>query len=98
MASDGKRMLFGVGVEEAEEMGPTPPGEARIVLGEDEFREVAVLSNGTAIYREPNEVGGHRYWSDAVGGGVAIWDTCITSEEELLAAIACEIQRTRDES
>ena len=46
--------------------------------------------NDIAIYREPNGVGGHRYWSDAIGGRVAIWDTCLASREELEIAMQVE--------
>jgi hypothetical protein len=39
---------------------------------------------------EDNEVGGRRYWCDHIGDGVIIWDTAITPEDILLAAIAKE--------
>lgn len=45
--------------------------------------EVGRTARGYTIWREPNGVGGHRYWSDAIGGGAMIWDTCIASIEEL---------------
>ena len=38
---------------------------------------------GYGIFREPNGVGGYRYWSDEVGGGVLVWDTSIVSRETL---------------
>ena len=44
---------------------------------------IGTTSRGYMIYREPNEAGGHRYWSDAIGGGVVIWDTCLASIEEV---------------
>jgi hypothetical protein len=48
-------------------------------------------SRGNNIYREPNEAGGHRYWTDSIGGGAVIWDTSIASKEELLIALSYEI-------
>lgn len=50
-------------------------------------------SRGNQIFVEENEVGGHRYWSDSIGGGVVIWDTSLASEEELRLAIKAERQR-----
>lgn len=53
--------------------------------------ELAIeFSNGSRIYREPNGVGGHRYWTDSVGGGAVICDTSIASMEELRAVIVAE--------
>jgi hypothetical protein len=57
---------------------------------------VCRLPNGCTLYREENGVGGHRYWSDEVGGGVCIWDTCLVDISTLLAAIV-EEQRARRE-
>ena len=51
---------------------------------------VRVLHRGTHIYREANGVGGHRYWSDSIGGGVVVWDTSLAGRDELLGAIAAE--------
>jgi hypothetical protein len=59
--------------------------------------EVCSLPNGYMLYREPNEVGGHRYWSDEVGGGVCVWDTCLVDSSTLLMAIAEEERHRRDE-
>ena len=52
--------------------------------------EVGQTSRGDRIYREANNVGGHRYWSDSIGGGVVIYDTCLASREELELAIKIE--------
>lgn len=57
---------------------------------------VGPLPNGCTLYREPNEVGGHRYWSDEVGGGVGVWDTCLVDSSTLLAALVAEEQRIRE--
>jgi putative component of toxin-antitoxin plasmid stabilization module len=35
-------------------------------------------------------VGGHRYWSDEVGGGVVVWDTCLVSDEMVRLALDAE--------
>lgn len=69
----------------------TPPTE-------DDLKIVCPLPNGFTLYREPNEVGGYRYWSDEVGGGVMVWDTCLTASGTLLAAIVEEERRSREVS
>lgn len=46
-----------------------------------------------SLYREENGVGGHRYWSDEVGGGVLVWDTSLVNRDTLLAAMAAEGER-----
>lgn len=55
---------------------------------ESEMEEVAFLPNGCALYRKHNGVGGHTYYSDEIGGGVMVWDTCLVSEGTILAALA----------
>lgn len=50
------------------------------------------------LYREENGAGGHRYWSDSIGGGVIVWDTCLSSEEELMTAMKCEKERKEKEN
>jgi len=52
--------------------------------------DVCELPNSCHLYRKKNEVGGHTYYSDEVGGGVFVWDTCLVSENTLLAAIVEE--------
>lgn len=59
--------------------------------------EVTSLPNGYTLYREPNEVGGYRYWSDEVGGGVGVWDTSLVDASTLMAAIVAEETRHRKE-
>lgn len=54
------------------------------------LEEVGKTSRGYTIFREPNGAGGHRYWSDAIGGGVVVWDTCLVSREELELALKIE--------
>lgn len=45
------------------------------------------LPNGTTLSWEPNGVGGHRFISDEIGGGVVVWDTSIVARETLDAAL-----------
>lgn len=52
--------------------------------------EIGRTSRGYTIYREPNEAGGHRYWSDAIGGGVVIHDSSLASPEEVLFALRAD--------
>lgn len=54
------------------------------------MKEVCLLPNGYMLYCEDNEVGGHRYWSDEIGGGVVIWDTALVDMSTLLAAMVEE--------
>lgn len=56
------------------------------------LKEIAVLSNGHLLYVEttPHPAGGKRYYCDEGGLAVLIWDTCLCSEEALLAAIKAE--------
>ncbi len=58
---------------------------------------VCRLPNGCTLYREENGVGGHRYWSDEVGGGVMLWDTSLVDTSTLLAAIVEEQRRKKEE-
>jgi hypothetical protein len=51
---------------------------------EAELEEIGQTASGYTIWCKPNKAGGHTYWSDSIGGGVIIWDTCLASEEELL--------------
>ena len=44
---------------------------------------IGTTPQGYTIWKESNGVGGHRYWSDAIGGGVCVWDTCLASIDEL---------------
>lgn len=58
------------------------------------MEDVCDLPNGCHLFRKPNEAGGHTYYSDEVGGGVMVWDTCLVGEETLLSAIVEEKRRT----
>ena len=57
------------------------------------LEKVGETSRGYSIYRERTEAGGDRYWSDAIGGGIPIWDTTLVSIEELEVAISLEKAR-----
>lgn len=52
--------------------------------------EIGEDSRGNRLYVEPNEVGGRRYWSDEIGGGVVVWDTSLVSPEMLQLALKAE--------
>lgn len=54
------------------------------------LRELGQDSRGNTLFVEDNEVGGRRYWSDEIGGGVGVWDTSLVSKEMLKLAIAAE--------
>ena len=62
------------------------------------MREVKPDSRGNWLLVEDNEVGGHRYWSDEVGGGVVVWDTSLVSPEMLSLAIEEEYHYHRKPS
>jgi hypothetical protein len=47
------------------------------------LEEIGKTSRGYTIFREENEVGGHRYWSDEIGGGVCVLDTSLVDLETL---------------
>lgn len=59
--------------------------------------EICRLPNGCTLYRKENAVGGHRYWSDEVGGGVVIWDTSLVAASTLMAAIVEEMREQHRE-
>jgi len=48
------------------------------------------LPNGCTLYWKRNEAGGRTYFSDEVGGGVMVWDTCLCDESSVLAAMVKE--------
>ncbi len=54
------------------------------------LREIGQDSRGNTLLVEDNEVGGRRYWSDEIGGGVCVWDTSLVSTEMLKLALAAE--------
>ena len=55
--------------------------------------EVCALPGGHTLFREPNKAGGHTYWSDEIGGGVIIYDTCLHNRTTMLIALAEEARR-----
>lgn len=56
------------------------------------------LANGCTLYREDNGIGGHRYWSDEIGGGVLVWDTSLVDSATLLAAMTEEYARLYEQA
>lgn len=50
------------------------------------------LASGYTLFRQPNDVGGYQYWSDEIGGGVLVWDTCLVDDRTLREAIRIEEQ------
>jgi hypothetical protein len=45
-----------------------------------------------SLYRQPNDVGGYQYWSDEIGGGVLVWDTCLVDDRTLRETLRIEEQ------
>jgi len=64
-------------------------------MTDNETVDLGCLPNGAHLYRKPNGVGGFTYYSDEIGGGVAVWDTCLVAESTLLAALTCEHHRQK---
>lgn len=60
--------------------------------------EEATLIGGYKLYSEINHAGGRVYWSDHIGGGVVVWDTCLVEGSTLLAALFCEARHQYEES
>lgn len=54
------------------------------------LKELMEDSRGNTLFIEDNEVGGHRYWSDEIGGGVMVWDTSLVSPEMIQLALQAE--------
>lgn len=59
--------------------------------------EVARTSRGATLYSEDNGVGGRRYWSDEITGGVLVWDTSLASYETLALALREEMRLSKPE-
>jgi hypothetical protein len=54
------------------------------------MKEIALDSRGNTLYVGTNLAGGRTYYSDEIGGGVVVWDTCLVSKEMLKLAISAE--------
>ncbi len=52
---------------------------------------------GYTLYRFKNIIGGHVYYSDEVGGGVFVWDTCLVDRNTLFEALRLERMRYNNE-
>lgn len=72
--------------------------EERIQANADKGYILVASFDGYEIHKKLNEVGGWTYYSDAIGteGAYVIWNTSITSEEELEAILA-DIQKPTKE-
>lgn len=73
----------------------------RIIRRTSELIWWGTTKEGYSLFRDPNTVGGHRWWSDEIGGGVIVWDTSLVSPETLRAVLDIEWQaqeeaRTRE--
>lgn len=62
---------------------------------ENGMEDVCELPNGCHLFRKKNEAGGYTYYSDEVGCGVMVWDTCMVAEATLLAALVEEARREK---
>jgi len=60
------------------------------VSGEGPLEEIGRTARGYTIWRQRNGAGGHTYWSDSIGGGVVIYDSCLASEEEVLFCLEAD--------
>lgn len=56
----------------------------------NDARTCCELPNGCRLYVRDNDAGGRTYYSDEVGGGVFVWDTCLVADSTLLAAMTEE--------
>lgn len=70
----------------------TPEGDATLI------RMLAEIDNLRAerdLYRYALRIiaGGHTYWSDEIGCGVPVWDTCLVDQSTLLATMVEELKR-----
>ena len=79
------------------EFGCTPPKEQnqkRLILEVPEEGYID-LPNGCTLYWQRNEVGGRTYTSDEVGPQMIVWDTALTDDSTLLAAMTHEAHLVR---
>lgn len=62
---------------------------------DEPFKNLHIInedSRGNELMVENNEVGGRRYWSTEIGGGVCVWDTCLVSAEMMRLALDAEVR------
>lgn len=62
-------------------------------LDTNNMEDLGCLPQGSHLYRKRNCAGGWTYYSDECGCMSTVWDTCITNESTLLAAILSEQHR-----
>ncbi len=65
-------------------------GDGKVIDG---IEDLGCLFNGVHLYRRQNDAGGHIYYTDECGMMVGVWDTCLTNETTVLAALLAERQR-----
>ena len=70
--------------EEPRHGGETPEPEMEI---SGELSEIGRTREGYTLFVQENGVGGHRYWSDEIGGGVFAWDTSLVSPMTMFACL-----------
>ena len=46
----------------------------------DEMEDLGLLPHGAHLYRKPNGVGGHVYYTDECGVMSFVWDTCVAHQ------------------
>ena len=55
------------------------------------------ITRGYTLFWKRNEAGGRTYYSDEIGGGVFVWDSCLVAPSTLLAAIELEREMMEQE-
>ena len=66
-------------------------------MSNDKMTKIHEMPNGTWLYRKANECGGYAYYSDSIGGGVMLFDTCLHSFEELEFCIQYDRDHRKDD-
>ena len=56
----------------------------------DKLEKVCELPGGFMLYVQKNGAGGRSYYSDEIGDGVLIYDTCLHGQGSILTALAVE--------
>ncbi len=63
----------------------------------DGMEDLGLLPNGAHLYRKPNGVGGHSYYTDECGLMSFVWDTCLVHRSTVMAALLYEEHHIRKE-
>lgn len=59
--------------------------------------EEMILPNGYTLYWKDNGIGGRTYYSDEIGNGILVWDTCLVDMSTLTEAINRETELKYEE-